>query len=403
MTIARRKKRLFLSLSTVLLLAGGYITYALLLPIPSLNIEQTTRLTAPAETISLPWPSKGAAAVGLVGSTVIVSSGASQKLPTASTAKLMTALAVLDKKPLAPGQEGPLVPITQADVANYQSYVAHDGSNIPVVAGEQLTEYQALQALLLPSANNIADTLAVWAFGSIENYTQYANKKSAALDMHDSYFSDASGFSAATVSTPSDLVKLGKATLGAAVLREIAAQPTATLPVAGTVHNVNYLLGTDSIDGLKTGNSDEAGGCFVFTATITPAGATQTVRMVGAIMNAPYLSTAIDASLPLIEAMPQTFAAVTPIQTGNQLASYETPWGESTAITAPRNLSLLRWKPEGINTEVTTRIKFAAANNYQQVATAKASSSLGQQSLDLDFSQTITPPSLWWRLTHPWR
>jgi D-alanyl-D-alanine carboxypeptidase (penicillin-binding protein 5/6) len=45
-----------------------------------------------------------------------------------------------------------------------------------VQLGEELSEYQALQALLLPSANNIAETLARWAFGSIDAYNAYANQ-----------------------------------------------------------------------------------------------------------------------------------------------------------------------------------------------------------------------------------
>src|SRR5205823_7536964 len=46
----------------------------------------------------------------------------------------------------------------------------------------------------------------------------------------------------------------------------IVATPSATLPVAGTVHNTDTLLGHDGFVGVKTGSDDAAGGCFAFRA-----------------------------------------------------------------------------------------------------------------------------------------
>jgi D-alanyl-D-alanine carboxypeptidase (penicillin-binding protein 5/6) len=50
------------------------------------------------------------------------------------------------------------------------------------------------------------------------------------------------------------------------VFASIVATPSATLPVAGTVHNTNTLLGHDGFVGVKTGSDDAAGGCFAFRA-----------------------------------------------------------------------------------------------------------------------------------------
>jgi hypothetical protein len=50
------------------------------------------------------------------------------------------------------------------------------------------------------------------------------------------------------------------------VFAGIVATPSATLPVAGTVHNTNTLLGYDGFVGVKTGSDDAAGGCFAFRA-----------------------------------------------------------------------------------------------------------------------------------------
>jgi len=46
----------------------------------------------------------------------------------------------------------------------------------------------------------------------------------------------------------------------------LVALPSFDLPVAGTVHNTDKLLGTDGFVGIKTGSDDAAGGCFMFRA-----------------------------------------------------------------------------------------------------------------------------------------
>jgi D-alanyl-D-alanine carboxypeptidase len=50
------------------------------------------------------------------------------------------------------------------------------------------------------------------------------------------------------------------------VFASIVGTPSATLPVAGTVHNTNTLLGHKGFVGVKTGSTDAAGGCFAFQA-----------------------------------------------------------------------------------------------------------------------------------------
>jgi D-alanyl-D-alanine carboxypeptidase len=50
------------------------------------------------------------------------------------------------------------------------------------------------------------------------------------------------------------------------VFASIVATPSATLPVAGTVHNTNILLGHNGFVGVKTGSTAAAGGCFAFRA-----------------------------------------------------------------------------------------------------------------------------------------
>jgi serine-type D-Ala-D-Ala carboxypeptidase (penicillin-binding protein 5/6) len=79
-------------------------------------------------------------------------------------------------------------------------------------------------------------------------------------------YTDPSGFDDATVSTAADQVRLVDRAMRLPVFATIVGTPSATLPVAGTVHNTNALLGHNGFVGVKTGSTDAAGGCFAFRA-----------------------------------------------------------------------------------------------------------------------------------------
>jgi serine-type D-Ala-D-Ala carboxypeptidase (penicillin-binding protein 5/6) len=79
-------------------------------------------------------------------------------------------------------------------------------------------------------------------------------------------YTDPSGYDDATVSTAADQVRIVDRAMRLPVFASIVATPSATLPVAGTVHNTNTLLGYDGFVGVKTGSDDAAGGCFAFRA-----------------------------------------------------------------------------------------------------------------------------------------
>lgn len=212
----------------------------------------------------LAWPGYGQAAYGVVKDGVLAESAkSSDQVPIASLAKTITALVILEKKPLKGGEQGPMIKLTDADVALYNDYLAKDGTVIPVVAGEQISQYQALQAMLLPSANNISDTLAIWAFGSLEEYNRYANHILKEYDIVNTTVSDASGYSPLTTSTAADMVKIGILYMQHPVLREIAEQQSATLPVAGIVPNYNAAFNGQGIIGIKVGFTEEAGRTFL--------------------------------------------------------------------------------------------------------------------------------------------
>ncbi len=135
---------------------------------------------------------------------------------------------------------------------------------VKVVAGEKLTEWQALAALLIPSGNNIADLLAAWDAGSLPAFVAEMDGQAWSLGLRGTRYADAGGAGPATVSTAADQFHLTVRALEIPVFRQIVALPQVRLPAAGLACNVNSALGHDGIDGVKTGSTPQADGCLVF-------------------------------------------------------------------------------------------------------------------------------------------
>ena len=211
------------------------------------------------------WPAYGQAAVQ-VGQSQVQAGPNQHAAPIASVAKVMTAYLVLRDHPLRLGQDGPTITLTDADVADTDRRRGQQESVVSIAAGEQLTERQALQALLLPSANNIAAVLARWDAGSADRFVARMNATARSLGMTHTRYTDPSGYDDATVSTAADQVRIVDRAMRLPVFASIVATPSATLPVAGTVHNTNTLLGYNGFVGVKTGSTAAAGGCFAFQA-----------------------------------------------------------------------------------------------------------------------------------------
>ncbi len=212
------------------------------------------------------WPAYGQAAFVEMGRSQVHAGPNQHPAPIASVAKVMTAYVVLRDRPLALGRQGPTITLTDGDVADADFRRGRGESIVPVAAGEQLTELQALEALLLPSANNIAVVLARWDAGSVSRFVGRMNTAARSLGMADTRYTDPSGYADSTVSTAADQVRIVERAMRLPVFAGVVAEPSAALPVAGVVENTDTLLGLDGFVGVKTGSDDAAGGCFAFRA-----------------------------------------------------------------------------------------------------------------------------------------
>ncbi len=390
------KRTSLLITALVVCVSAGAANY--LRPLPAIAVSRTAVSASPSTDSQLTWPATGEAAIGAQGFGLLAESGQNRPMPTASVAKIITAVAILEQKPLELGQQGPGLTMSANDVAIYQKYAGEGGSVVPVAADEQLTEYEMLQAMLLPSANNVADSAAIWTFGSLTNYITYANQMLQRLGLtHTVVSDDASGFLPHTTSTANDLVQLGQITLQNPVLAQIVAQLQADLPIAGTVHNVDALLGTAGIIGIKTGNTDQAGGCFLFAATYAPV-SNHIVTIVGAVMGAPDLGAALQESLPLLASAKQNLRVQTFAQAGQVIASYKAPWGGTTRVVSTENISAIVWSGTPVKPIVSLSSAPSAITKNQRVGTMTVYAGNSSSSHALVTTVAIPPPSWHWRL-----
>jgi D-alanyl-D-alanine carboxypeptidase (penicillin-binding protein 5/6) len=334
--------RLRVGLALLLLaVAAGAFNY--LRPIPAavptslLSTSTVIKGTPP----NLPWPSHGSAAVGVQGLGFIASSGNEQAIPAASVTKVMTALVVLKDKPLKKDETGPTITMTEEDVRAYQIDMQGQQSVVKVEAGEQLTELQMLEGMLVPSANNLAETIARWDAGSGTSFVAKMNDRAATLHMTHTRFDDTSGASPGSVSTPTDLLALGMAAMQDPVLAQIVAMEQVTLPVAGTVPNVNRALAHNGIFGIKTGSGLDSGANFLFAANASVD--SHTIVVYGCVMGQPTLDAAFAAAETLITAMSSALHVQRVLERNQTVAIYNTAWGEQADVVSLFDVDLVEW------------------------------------------------------------
>lgn len=304
-------------------------------PIPAVGTSKTSEnIVLPGE-LSVTFPEQGQAAVGTDTFGVIAASPNQESIPIASVAKIMTAYLVLKAYPLQPGEEGPSLTITDEDVAGYKYAVQNNHSYLPVASGTALTERQLLQGLMLPSGNNIADTIGRWIAGTNEAFIDKMNETAKALGMTNTHYADASGADEATVSNAADQIIMAQAAMQDPTFREIVAMPQAVLPVAGKVYNVNAMLGKHGIVGIKTGSGVIAGGNFVSAAPIVNGSEKHYIlaAVLGSRKPNENLKSAFDANAQILDQVRPQFKTFTIEPPANGFGKIITPWHTESELT----------------------------------------------------------------------
>jgi D-alanyl-D-alanine carboxypeptidase (penicillin-binding protein 5/6) len=225
------------------------------------------------------WPQQGEAAL-VLGNGRPAASPHQRPVPIASLAKVMTAYLTLERYPLSGAEDGFEITVSAAEAQAEAEDAAQGQSVAAVRAGEQLTERELVEALLISSANNVAQMLAARVAGSQMRFVAEMNAQARALEMDHTVYTDPSGFDPSTVSTAADQLRLFERAMRFPAFRQLVSMPAVTVPVAGTVTNYNPLL-AEGYAG-KTGSDSAAEGCLAFFTTVTVAG--RRVTAVGVVL-----------------------------------------------------------------------------------------------------------------------
>ncbi|MGA8296023.1 MAG: hypothetical protein WB770_03160 [Acidimicrobiales bacterium] len=303
------------------------------------------------------WPAHGEAAVAVRGIGVIAKSPLERPVPIASLTKMMTALVILKDHPLGPLARGPLLTVSPTDVTDYANDLALGDSTLKIALGEHLDEHQLLEALLLPSGDNIADLLARWDAGNLAAFVVRMNAEVRALGLTRTHYTDASGVSPGSVSTAADQSVVESALMSYPAAREVVRMRQARLPIAGQIPNYNPAIGIDGIVGVKSGWTTEAGACLATAAYRDVDGHGVLVESVSlgqpGDLHAPALvdESLLDYATRLLEPY-RLFSSVAPIQLlkAGALATFSTA-SQSTWVVA--------WPGLVLKNEITTTMNLA--------------------------------------------
>jgi D-alanyl-D-alanine carboxypeptidase (penicillin-binding protein 5/6) len=349
-------------------------------------------------TPAIPWPAQGKAALWVEGLGEIGNAGGLTPSPMASTAKVMTALLTLEAHPLPVDQPGPVLTVSRADVATYYAELNQGESVVPVSAGEQLSQHQLLEGLLLPSGSNFADMLAKWVAGTVPAFINAMNARATALGMTATHYADVSGFSPLTVSIPSDLIKLARVAMALPAIAYVVGEKQATLPVAGVIKNLDVLLGQDGVIGIKTGHTDQAGGCFIMAADLKVDG--QPVRVYGAVMGQPgQLPGAFAATTPLVRALAASLHLRVVTARGDVVGRYESAWGEAGSIVAASGVAWVLEDGAKVTRTVTLSALPATLPAGSRVGTLVLETTGHHAQIPLVTGAALNGPDIGWRLS----
>ncbi|MFE1438130.1 D-alanyl-D-alanine carboxypeptidase [Streptomyces sp. NPDC058739] len=367
---AARRVKIWTPLVLLLLIAFAVAQSLRPLPAPELTLTAKDSYTFGGDLQGIPWPQDGQAALDVQGIGSFGSSGEQKPVPIASVAKVMTAYVILRDHPLESGAEGPKIPIDQT--AQDQSKAGQE-STVDVTAGDSISQREALESILIASANNVARLLARWDAGSEKAFVEKMNAAAADLGMTNTTYTDPSGLNDTTVSTAVDQVKLGKAAMKEPAFREVAAMMEYT-DYKGAKHpNWNQLVGKNDVVGIKTGTTTSALGNLLFAAKKEIDGETRTI--VGAVVRQPpggfdntILQGALSASDKLIRAAQDRLRSAKILKKGDVVGYVDDGLGGRTPVVATKDVTAVGWA--GLKVE----LKFTAD---ELPHTAKAGTQVG--------------------------
>lgn len=312
------------------------------------RLARSACLTAAGLTLALATPAAHAAAPSITApsaavietstGTVVYAKNAEQQRGMASTTKLMTALVALDRKPLD----------TVLTASNYRASAAE--TRLGLRPGERMTLADLVRAMMLPSANDAAQTIAQRTGGSVSRFVALMNARAREEGLTRTRFTNPVGLDAPTHRTTAlDLARLGVLAHDNPFLRATVKRRSISLTSgddARTIVNRNRTLGVrlpggGVIDGMKTGHTTQAG--YALVGSATRGG----VTVVSAVLGDPSEATRDADTIRLLRWASGLFQRKVLVREGDAAARLPIEHGKAEQVEVIAGQSLTRVVPRG--------------------------------------------------------
>ncbi|GAA0304921.1 D-alanyl-D-alanine carboxypeptidase [Streptomyces turgidiscabies] len=370
-TIARRVK-IWTPVVILLAIVFAVVQAVRPLPPPELTLTAKDSYTFDGTAAALPWPSDGQGWMDVNGIGTMGKFGEQKPVAIGSVAKAMTAYLILKDHPLKVGEEGPKITIdaTAEKEGGYNTDGKGESTLDTVKTGDTLTLKQALSAVMIPSANNIARLLARWDDGTEAAFIKKMNDTAKELGMKNTTYTDASGLKETTVSTAEDQVKLGNQLVRMPALMAITSQPFWYDPTGKRWRNWNEVIPANGGIGIKTGTTSAAGGNLLFAATKEVGG--ETAIVVGAVLGqhtAPIIDTVNNVSRTAMIAAREALLSSKILKKGDVVGYVDDGLGGQTPVVLSKDVTAIGWAGRKVE------LSFAAADDLPH--SAKAGTAVG--------------------------
>ncbi|GGZ14536.1 D-alanyl-D-alanine carboxypeptidase [Streptomyces avidinii] len=390
MRTAVRRFKIYAPLVALLALILAVVQLVRPLPEPKLVMTAKSSYTFDGAAPQLPWPAEGQAYMAAAGLGTLGQSGEQKPVPIASVTKSMTAYIILRDHPIKKGEQGAMIDVDKTAESEGKKNNSTDNESTldTVKEGDKISEYDAIAALMIPSANNIARLLARWDSGSQEAFVKKMNETAKELGMTKTTYTDPSGLDATTVSTAEDQVKLGLKLVEIETLLDITKKPSWIDPSGKKWDNWNRLVPYNDSLGIKTGTTTKAGGNLLFAAQKKVGNTNQLI--VGAVLGqhrAPIIDTVIAASKQLMIATQKALEGAPVVTKGAVVGYVDDGLGGRTPVVATADVQAVGWA------SLTVDVKLADGGG-KLPQTAKAGTEVGLLTVGEGASQVKVPVAL---------
>lgn len=317
------------------------ITAALLAAIVMFSLSGNTQAEPERDTVDV--SAGGVMLMDARTHKVLYAKTAHEKLPMASTTKIMTAILAIEA-----GNLDALVTVPQ------EAYGV-EGSSMYLRLGEQISMRDLLYGLMLVSGNDAAVAIAVHVGGSVEGFAALMNAKAASLGAHNTHFVTPNGLPDPDhYTTAYDLALIACYAMQNETFREIVGTTyyqTTTGEIARTVKNKNKILWEyEGGNGVKTGYTMAAGKCLVFAAE------REGMQLVGVVLNCPDM---FPSAKRLLDYGFETYQQETLVAADERIARVRVTGGKKNTLEVASKNDIIILVKNGDSTTVRTVVNLA--------------------------------------------